>query len=133
MDWLGNCPEGLEAPVIDAPTAGSTSIEGMVEVDCVEDIPVTPLDGFEAGVPSETGPAEAVSEVGVLMLVPEDVAVEWEVGIVCDGPATSSVIYSSEESDMRSTVIDILDCLVGKQRSRRYNNNLLALVAIRAI
>ena len=127
---------GLAFPMIDAMAAVSTSIEVViVEAACVEDNPVTPeVDGFEeAGVPSETVPAEAVSKVGVLMVFPEDGSVEWELGIACEGTTASSAMDSSDESDIRSTVEGILDGLVGKQRSRKCNNDLLALEAMRSI
>ena len=45
----------------------------------------------------------------------------------------SSSIESSDVSDVRSTVVDILDDLVVKNRSRTYNKDLLALEAIRSI
>ena len=48
------------------------------------------------------------------------------------GAPTSSAMDSSKESDIRSTVEGILDCLDGK-RARKYNNDLLALEAMRSI
>ena len=49
------------------------------------------------------------------------------------GAPTSSAMDSSEESDIRSTVEGILDCLGGRQCACRYNNDLLALEAMRSI
>ena len=48
------------------------------------------------------------------------------------GAPTASAIDSSEESDVRSTVEGILDCLNGKH-TRKENNDLLALEAMRSI
>ena len=54
------------------------------------------------------------------------------------GAPTSSAMDSSEESDIRSTVEVILDCLDGRDsldgnRARKYDNDLLALEAMRSI
>ena len=54
------------------------------------------------------------------------------------GAPTSSAMDSSKESDIRSTVEGILDCLDGRDgldgnRARKYDNDFLALEAMRLI
>ena len=86
--------------MIDATAAVLASVEGEFTAVCGE-------DGL--GIPEVTGSEEAGDSSET---VPEDGACEWVMGVAWEG-ATASAIDSSE-SDVRSTVEDILEGFVGK-------------------
>ena len=105
--------------MIEATAAVLASVEGKFTAGCGED---------GVGIPEVTCSEEAG---GSSETVPEEVAFEWVVGVTCERSTASAI--DSSESDVRSTVEGILEGFVGKQRSRKWNRNLLALEAMRSI